>query len=139
MEVYSRQNVNNEYLTLKGIELRTGIKGEELYTAITGEVMDNSADDMENHGVDNPQVRVTVTVLPILLASKPGFKQLPHFGDISKELCQSTKRARIFKAVTRISLYLWFLLWKQKILQNKPGSVGRCIKVDAWSALCVGR
>lgn len=71
MEVYSSQNVANEYLTLKGIELRTGIKGEELFTAIAGEMMDNSADDMENHGIDNPQVHVTVTVVPPSLSPPP--------------------------------------------------------------------
>lgn len=63
MEVYSTQNVNSDYLTLKGIELRTGIKREELYTAIIGEIFDNSIDDMENHGVNDPQVHVTVSLL----------------------------------------------------------------------------
>jgi hypothetical protein len=139
MEVYSSQNVANEYLTLKGIELRTGIKREELFTAIAGEMIDNSVDDMENHGVDNPQVQVTVRVLP--LPSPPASPALSdyHILKILIRNSHSTKRASIFKAAARVSLYLRFPLWKQEILQNKQGSIGRCIKADTWSALCVGR
>jgi hypothetical protein len=62
MEVYSSQNIADEYLTLKGIELRTGIKGEELSTAVIGELLDNSIDDMENHGVNDPQVLVAISI-----------------------------------------------------------------------------
>jgi hypothetical protein len=62
MEVYSSQNIADEYLTLKGIELRTGIKGEELLIANIGELLDNSIDDMENHGVKDPQVRVAISI-----------------------------------------------------------------------------
>jgi hypothetical protein len=62
MEVYSSQNIADEYLTLKGIELRTGIKGEELSTAVVGELLDNSIDDIENHGVNDPQVLVAVSI-----------------------------------------------------------------------------
>ena len=53
--IYLSQSINNDYLTLKGIELRTKIKKDEIYTiAITGEALDNSIDYMETYGVKDP-------------------------------------------------------------------------------------
>lgn len=106
MEVYSSQNFANEYLTLKGIELRTGIKGEELFTTIAGEMMDNSADDMENHGVDNPQVHVTVMVsLPF--RSPPPSPALSdyHILEISVRNSVNPQRGHVFSKQLLESVY----------------------------------
>jgi hypothetical protein len=68
--IYSSQSVNNDYLTLKGIELRTKIKKDEIYTsATTGEALDNSIDYMETHGVKDPHVHVTISREEIKLNS----------------------------------------------------------------------
>jgi 5S rRNA maturation endonuclease (ribonuclease M5) len=59
--IYSSQSVTNDYLTLKGIELRTGIEKDKIHSAIMGEVLDNAIDDMEISGVNNPQIHVTTS------------------------------------------------------------------------------
>jgi 5S rRNA maturation endonuclease (ribonuclease M5) len=62
---YSSRGTIHDYLTLGGIELRTQIAGYELYNACLGEKMDNSIDYMETHGVRDPQVKVTVSTIPL--------------------------------------------------------------------------
>jgi hypothetical protein len=69
--VYSSQSVNSDYFTLKGIELRTGIKKDEIYTGITGEAIDNSIDYMETHSVRDPSVHLTFSKEEIKVNSYP--------------------------------------------------------------------
>ena len=59
--VYSSRSTTHDYLTLRGIELRTQINSKEIYTICLGEMMDNSIDDIETHGVKDPQVNVTIS------------------------------------------------------------------------------
>lgn len=59
--VYSSRSTTHDYLTLRGIELRTQINSKEIYTTCVGEMMDNSIDDMETHGVQDPQVKVIIS------------------------------------------------------------------------------
>jgi hypothetical protein len=60
--VYSSRSTSHDYLTLRGIKLRTQITGKEIYTTCLGEIMDNSIDDMETHGVKDPQVKVIISI-----------------------------------------------------------------------------
>jgi hypothetical protein len=62
---YSSRSTIHDYLTLRGIELRTQIAGYKLYITCLGEKMDNSIDDMETHGVRDPQVKDTVSITPL--------------------------------------------------------------------------
>jgi len=62
---YSSRSTIHDYLTLRGIELRTQIDGYELYTACLGEIIDNSIDYMETNEVRDPQVKVTVSITPL--------------------------------------------------------------------------
>ena len=54
--LYSSRSTTLDYLTLKGIELRTQITSKEIFATCLGEIMDNSIDDMETRGVKDPQL-----------------------------------------------------------------------------------
>ena len=59
--LYSSRSTTLDYLTLKGIELRTQITSKEIFATCLGEIMDNSIDDMETRGVKDPQVKVIIS------------------------------------------------------------------------------
>lgn len=51
-----------DYVILKGIEARTGIKKDDLYTLIPKEFLDNALDYLETHSLNtSSQVDVTIT------------------------------------------------------------------------------
>ena len=60
--IFGSRDINKDYLTLKGIELKTGHNKEDLYThAIPGELLDNGIDYQETHNVINPHVYFEVS------------------------------------------------------------------------------
>jgi hypothetical protein len=51
-----------DYVILKGIEARTGIKKDDLYTLIPKEFLDNALDYLETHSLNtSSQVDITIT------------------------------------------------------------------------------
>ena len=61
MSDYSGHNIEDDYFTLRGIELRTGIKQEDLVNALLGEILDNGIDDQETHNVKTPYMNIIVS------------------------------------------------------------------------------
>ena len=60
--VFSGQKIHMDYITLRGIETRTGVKKDDLYMLIPRESLDNALDYMEIHCPNTtPQVSVTIT------------------------------------------------------------------------------
>ena len=60
--VFYSQKIQMDYVTLKGIETRTGIKKDDLYTLILKEFLDNALDYLEIHSLNtSPQVDITIT------------------------------------------------------------------------------
>lgn len=68
---YSGESVENDYLTLEGIELRTSIKRANLISALVGEIVDNGNDYQETHNVKNPYVHITVSKEKIKVEPSP--------------------------------------------------------------------
>ena len=61
MSDYSGHNIGDDYFTLSGIELRTGIKQADLVNALFVEMLDNGIDYQEEHNVKDPYINVVVS------------------------------------------------------------------------------
>lgn len=59
--IYTSQNVKMDYLTLKGIETRTGVEKDSLPGFVLKEKLDNAADYMESEHTIKPQIEVNIS------------------------------------------------------------------------------
>jgi hypothetical protein len=60
--IFSSQKIQMDYVTLRGIETRTGVKRDDLYALILREFLDNALDYSETYCLNTtPQVNVTIT------------------------------------------------------------------------------
>lgn len=67
MSDFSGHDIEDDYFTLRGIEIRTGIKQVDLINSLLGEMLDNGIDYQEAHNVKNPYINIVVSkenVLP---------------------------------------------------------------------------
>lgn len=61
MSDFSGHDIEDDYFTLRGIEIRTGIKQVDLINSLLGEMLDNGIDYQEAHNVKNPYINIVVS------------------------------------------------------------------------------
>jgi len=60
-KIFSSQSQEMDYITLRGIESRTGIEKENAYTFVIKELLDNAVDSLETNRSSIPKVKVTLS------------------------------------------------------------------------------
>jgi len=86
--IFTSQNANMDYLTVKGIETRTGVEKDSLPGFVTKELLDNAADFMESQHTINPKIEISISkqksFLQIKVGSSSNGKQI-----FSKDMLES--------------------------------------------------